>query len=182
MMAMPSLPRCSLIKLRASAAPSSSSDASGSSRIQSFARKASKRQPPSLSGRKQTCRQVLLLAQSHAFQNRLRLVFAYGAPGNAARNAQILNRVQLVLNTILVSDVCDRGKIFLAEAAYVCSIPANLARVRRQQSTNNSQQAGLAASICPERLQKSSGAQRKVQPAKQPALAARATEVQSFQH
>src|SRR5258707_7846491 len=116
---------------------------------------------------------MLLPAQPHPFQNRLCFPLAQRVPRNAAGNTQILDWIQFVLHAILMGDVGDLRAILFTVAADISSIPANVAGSRRHQPADDSQQAGLAASVWTKRLEKAASGQRKAQPAKQPAFAAR---------
>ena len=131
MIAMPSLLRCSLIRLRARVAPSSSSDASGSSRIQSLAREASRRDSarrrrcPAESRRAGKC--CCLLSPTRS-RTACASSLAQRVPGNAAGNAQVLNRIQLVLHPILVGDVSDLRRNTLRRGGGCLFLPSELRR------------------------------------------------------
>src|SRR5258708_892613 len=115
---------------------------------------------------------MLLLAQPHPFQNRLCFRLAQRVPCNAAGNTQILNWIQFVLYAILMGDVGDLRAILFTEAADIGSIPANFASSRRRQPADDSQQAGLAASVWTKRLEKAASRQIKAPLPKQPPYAA----------
>src|SRR5216684_5016077 len=122
------------------------------------------------------------MAQTNSSENLLRLISLESTATESTRYSQVFDRAQFVLHAILVSDVSDIAKIFLAQRSDILPLPANLARSRRGQTTKNPRQTGLSAAIRSTKFDQSARFRREGQILEQPAISASTTQVESFQH
>src|SRR5438105_7728273 len=90
---------------------------------------------------------MLPITQSQLREDRGHVLLRECVAGDSARDEQVLHRAQLIFHTVLMSDVNNRREVLFAEAMYVGSIPTNFAFGRPRQTTDDAQQAGLAAAV-----------------------------------
>src|SRR5205807_4792982 len=101
---------------------------------------------------------------------------------DCAGDPQILDRTELILYTVLVSEVSDRAEVLHAKGPNVFPLPADFALGRRCQAAKDSQQAGFAAAVGPAHFNQATAFNREVQVLEQAARPADTTNVDGFQH
>src|SRR5712692_1993115 len=102
--------------------------------------------------------------------------------GDSAGDSQVFDRAQFIFYRVLVSEVCDVGKVFFSKRSNVLSVPTNFARRRRRQPAENPQQACLAAAIRATEFYQFAAGGGKRQALEQSAVSANAPKIYNFQH
>src|SRR5258706_10110799 len=99
-----------------------------------------------------------------------------------ASDLEVLRRGQVVLHRRRVAQVDDLSRIFLPQNADRLALPAHLPFIRRQQTAEDAQQAGLAAAVRAGDAQALAARQRKAKGAEKRAVLAHALQASGFEH
>src|SRR5688572_12546200 len=81
-----------------------------------------------------------------------------------------------------MAEVDELARVFLSQGADALALPAHLARVGRQQATQDAQQAGLAAAVRACDAQRLPGAEREAQAREELLLLSHAFQPRRFEH
>src|SRR5258708_35209576 len=125
--------------------------------------------------------EIVLTAQAEDLEGTANLFFIGAQACQGASDSEVLCGRKLVLQRASVTDENQLLRVFLPQPLYVAALPAHLAAVRQQQAAQNTQQAGLAAAVCPGDAQQLAAIERERQAAEKPSSAPLAIESRRLQ-
>jgi len=90
---------------------------------------------------------MLAARQTHRLQHRKSTFFAHFDAINGVCDAQIFKRAELFFYSVTMTKVSHRCDIFLTQRANIRTFPLDLTFSRREESAQNPEQTGFAASV-----------------------------------